>query len=197
MVEVFVERYGGQERRGHAVAAKRRGARKPGPCSSRLPGAASASPASSSAASRAASRSISTAPWRSCRAARSISARCATSRPLMGTPQPFQILKMDRSRGNIVVSRRAVLEESRAEARSELVAKPEGRPDPRRRRQEHHRLRRVRRSGRRRRPAARHRHRLEAHQSSVRSAAYRPDRQGAGHPLQPGDPAHQPRHEAA
>ncbi|MGD8810791.1 MAG: 30S ribosomal protein S1 [Gammaproteobacteria bacterium] len=42
--------------------------------------------------------------------------------PLMGTPQPFQILKMDRTRGNIVVSRRAVLEESRAEQRSELIA---------------------------------------------------------------------------
>jgi small subunit ribosomal protein S1 len=42
--------------------------------------------------------------------------------PLMGTPQPFQILKMDRARGNIVVSRRAVLEEARAEARSELIA---------------------------------------------------------------------------
>jgi small subunit ribosomal protein S1 len=42
--------------------------------------------------------------------------------PLLGTQQPFQILKMDRSRGNIVVSRRAVLEESRAEQRSELVA---------------------------------------------------------------------------
>ncbi len=42
--------------------------------------------------------------------------------PLMGTPQPFQILKMDRARGNIVVSRRAVLEESRAEARGELIA---------------------------------------------------------------------------
>ncbi|HUC62509.1 MAG TPA: 30S ribosomal protein S1 [Alphaproteobacteria bacterium] len=42
--------------------------------------------------------------------------------PLMGQPQPFQILKMDRQRGNIVVSRRAVLEETRAEARSELVA---------------------------------------------------------------------------
>lgn len=42
--------------------------------------------------------------------------------PLMGTPQPFQILKMDRARGNIVVSRRAVLEESRAEARNELVS---------------------------------------------------------------------------
>ncbi len=42
--------------------------------------------------------------------------------PLLGTQQPFQILKMDRSRGNIVVSRRAVLEETRAEQRSELVA---------------------------------------------------------------------------
>ena len=42
--------------------------------------------------------------------------------PLMGAPQPFLILKMDRARGNIVVSRRAVLEESRAEARNELVA---------------------------------------------------------------------------
>ena len=41
--------------------------------------------------------------------------------PLMGTPQPFQILKMDRSRGNIVVSRRAILEESREEARSDLL----------------------------------------------------------------------------
>ncbi len=41
--------------------------------------------------------------------------------PLMGTPQPFHILKMDRSRGNIVVSRRAVLEESREEVRNELM----------------------------------------------------------------------------
>jgi len=43
--------------------------------------------------------------------------------PLMGVPQPFQILKMDRRRGNIVVSRRAVLEESRAEQRAEVIAK--------------------------------------------------------------------------
>ncbi|MEO5375053.1 MAG: 30S ribosomal protein S1 [Alphaproteobacteria bacterium] len=41
--------------------------------------------------------------------------------PLLGTPQPFQILKMDRARGNIVVSRRAVLEETRAEQRSDLI----------------------------------------------------------------------------
>jgi small subunit ribosomal protein S1 len=41
--------------------------------------------------------------------------------PLMNMSQPFQILKMDRRRGNIVVSRRAVMEENRAEQRSELV----------------------------------------------------------------------------
>ena len=41
--------------------------------------------------------------------------------PLMGISQPFQILKMDKVRGNIVVSRRVVLEETRAEARSELI----------------------------------------------------------------------------
>ena len=45
--------------------------------------------------------------------------------PLMNVPQPFQILKMDRRRGNIVVSRRSVLEETRAEQRSEIVAKLE------------------------------------------------------------------------
>ena len=41
--------------------------------------------------------------------------------PLMGISQPFQILKMDKIRGNIVVSRRVVLEETRAEARAELM----------------------------------------------------------------------------
>ena len=40
---------------------------------------------------------------------------------LMGLKQPFQILKMDRRRGNIVVSRRAILEESRAEQRAEVL----------------------------------------------------------------------------
>src|SRR5262245_28929048 len=45
--------------------------------------------------------------------------------PLMNQPQPFQILKMDRRRGNIVVSRRAVLEERRAEERTEIVARLE------------------------------------------------------------------------
>lgn len=41
--------------------------------------------------------------------------------PLFNIPQPFQILKMDRRRGNIVVSRRAVMEETRAVQRAELL----------------------------------------------------------------------------
>lgn len=44
-------------------------------------------------------------------------------KPLVNVVQPFKILKMDRARNNIVVSRRSVLEESRAEARSELVGR--------------------------------------------------------------------------
>jgi small subunit ribosomal protein S1 len=43
--------------------------------------------------------------------------------PLMHSPQPFKILKMDRRRGNIVVSRREILEATRAEQRSEIVSK--------------------------------------------------------------------------
>jgi small subunit ribosomal protein S1 len=42
--------------------------------------------------------------------------------PLLNIPQPFQILKMDRKRGNIVVSRRTILEETRAEQRTELIS---------------------------------------------------------------------------
>lgn len=45
--------------------------------------------------------------------------------PLMNISQPFQILKMDRKRGNIVVSRRAILEESRTEARNEMLSQIE------------------------------------------------------------------------
>ena len=117
--------------------------------------------------------------------------------PLMGTPQPFQILKMDRARGNIVVvaPRRAGGDPRRAAQRADPG--PQGRHDPRRRGQEHHRLRRLRGPRRRGRPAARHRHRLAPHQPPERGAADRPAGQGAGHPLQQGDPAHQPRHEAA
>ena len=117
--------------------------------------------------------------------------------PIMNTPQPFQILKMDRQRGNIVVSRRAVLEETRAEARAELIANlKEGQV-----------LQGVVKnitdygafvdlggidgllhvtdiSWKRGQP-------------SNGGADHRPDRRCAGHPLQSRYPAHQPGHEAA
>ena len=41
--------------------------------------------------------------------------------PLLNKPQPMIILKMDKVRGNIVVSRRAILEESREADRSKLL----------------------------------------------------------------------------
>ncbi len=42
--------------------------------------------------------------------------------PLINKPQPMIILKMDKFRGNIVVSRRAILEESREADRSKLLS---------------------------------------------------------------------------
>ncbi len=117
--------------------------------------------------------------------------------PLMHNPQPFQILKMDKRRGNIVVSRRTVLEETRAEQRSEMVQSlEEGQvvdgvvknitdygafvdlggidgllhvTDMAWRRVNH----------------------------PIRGPVDRPDGQGADHPHQPGDPPHLARHEAA
>ena len=124
--------------------ATRPAAKRAGSSSRRLSRPTSASTARSSIRSRAATRSISTAPWRSCRA-RQVDIRPVRDvTPLMGVSQPFQILKMDRRRGNIVVSRRTVLEESRAEQRSELVAEPRRGSGHRRRGQEHHRIRCVR-----------------------------------------------------
>ena len=117
--------------------------------------------------------------------------------PLMDLPQPFQILKMDRRRGNIVVSRRAILEETRAEQRSRPDPEPRRGPGDRGRGQEHHRLWRVRRPRRHRRPAPRHRRLLQAGQSPVRGAQHRRHGEGADHPHQPRHAAHQPRHEAA
>ena len=117
--------------------------------------------------------------------------------PLINKAEPFLILKMDRRRGNIVVCRRAVLEESRAEQRNELLATlAEGQIldgvvknitdygafvdlgglDG---------LLHVTDIS------------LEARQPSERRAGRRPERPRPGDPLQPRDPAHLPRHEAA
>ena len=61
--------------------------------------------------------------WHSCQAAQVDVRPVRDAGPLMGLKQPFQVLKMDRRRGNIVVSRRAILEESRAEQRAEVIGK--------------------------------------------------------------------------
>ncbi len=80
----------------------------------------------------------------------------------------FAVLKFNRARGNVVVSRRAVMEKR---ARPAEAGNPEGARrgrHPRGHRQEHHRLRRVRGSRRHRRPAARHRHVVGPRQQAVR-----------------------------
>jgi cytidylate kinase len=109
----------------------------------------------------------------------------ARHRPADGRAAAVPDPEDGRRRGNIVVSRRAVLEETRAEAALGTRPAARGRPGPRRRGQEHHRLRCVRRPRRHRRPAARHRHRLAPRQPPVGSAFDRPDRQGPGHPVNP------------
>ena len=188
-----------EDKNGEAAAVAREGAARGGldPAREELPGRTSASPASSSAASRAASPSISTAPSPSCRAARSTSARCATS--------PRCWARRSRSRSSRWTARAATSScraapcsrRAAPRQRSELVASlKEGQildgvvknitdygafvdlggvdgllhvTDIAWRRINH----------------------------PVRGAAHRPDRQGAGHPLQPRDPAHLARHEAA
>ena len=70
----------------------------------------------------------------------------------------FAVLKFNRSRGNVVVSRRAVLERERDAAQGRDAQGARGGRHPRGHREEHHRLRRLRRPRRHRRPAARHRH---------------------------------------
>ena len=71
--------------------------------------------------SKVALPSIWAVPWPSCPALKVDVRPVRDAGPLMGLKQPFQILKMDRRRGNIVVSRRAILEESRAEQRAEVI----------------------------------------------------------------------------
>ena len=117
--------------------------------------------------------------------------------PLMDVPQPFQILKMDRRRGNIVVSRRAILEETRAEQRSGLIQIPPRGSGDRGCGQEHHRLWRVRGPWRHRRPPSRHRHQLQAGQSPLGNPEHRRRGQGADHSNQSRNPADQPWNEAA
>ena len=101
--------------------------------------------------------------------------------PFEGKTMEFKVIKLDRKRNNVVVSRRAVLEETAGAEREQLLVDPRRGRGGQGHRQEHHRLRRVRRPGRHRRPAAHHRPRLAPRQASVRGAQRRrrSHRQGA------------------
>ena len=82
---------------------------------------------------------------------------------LLGQKYEFKIIKLNKRRRNIVVSRRVILETERAGKREKLMKELEEGPGAKGRRQEHHRLRRVHRPGWRRRPAAHHRHVVGPH----------------------------------
>ena len=88
---------------------------------------------------------------------------------LEGKPLEFKVIKLDQKRNNVVVSRRAVVEQEFSAERSALMDNLQEGAVVARHGQEPHRLRCVRRPGRHRRPAAHHRHGLEARQASVRS----------------------------
>jgi small subunit ribosomal protein S1 len=97
--------------------------------------------------------------------------RAPGARPgyLEGKELEFKIIKLDRKRNNVVVSRRAVVESEHSASSASSCWSAAGRRGHHRRGQEPHRLRRVRRSRRHRRPAAHHRHGVEAraHPSEV------------------------------
>ncbi len=92
---------------------------------------------------------------------------------LEGKDLDFKIIKLDRKRNNVVVSRRAVVESEFSAEREQLLERLQGRRGDQGRGQEPHRLRRLRGPGRHRRPAAHHRHGMEARASSVRSGQRR------------------------
>ena len=87
----------------------------------------------------------------------------------IGKSFKFKVIKFNKKRGNIVLSRRVLLEKERDELKEQTLEKPQGRPDRRGHRQEPHRVRRVHRPRRHRRPAPHHRHELGPRQPPVRA----------------------------
>jgi small subunit ribosomal protein S1 len=86
----------------------------------------------------------------------------------LGQAFKFKVIKFNKKRGNIVLSRRVLLEKERAALKESTLEAPEGRPDRRGHRQEPHRVRRVHRPRRHRRPPPHHRHELGPGQPPVR-----------------------------
>ena len=99
---------------------------------------------------------------------------------LLGQKFEFKIIKLNKRRRNIVVSRRVILENERAGKREKLMKELREGSGPEGRRQEHHRLRCVHRPRRRRRPAPHHRHVVGPHLASVRDGADRAGARGQG-----------------
>ena len=95
---------------------------------------------------------------------------------LIGQELRMRVIKVNKKRGNIVLSRKALLEDENAEKKKKTLETLEEGKILTRRRQEHHRLRRLHRPRRHRRPAAHHRHVLGPHQPPVREV---PDRRRA------------------
>ena len=89
----------------------------------------------------------------------------------IGQNYKFKVIKFNKKRGNIVLSRRVLLEKERAELKEPDARDPQGRPDRRGHRQEPHRVRRVHRPRRHRRPPPHHRHELGPGQPPVASCS--------------------------
>ena len=128
-----------------------RASRRPGSASRRPPRAASQSTATSSRSSRAASSSTS-ACAASCPPRWSTSGACRTWTSSCGQTLRCRVIELNRSRNNVVLSRRAVLEEERREVRQRILDTLDVGQGRRRRDLEHRRLRRLRRPRRHRRP---------------------------------------------
>ena len=123
------------------------------------------------------------------RARRSTCARCATSTSSSARATEFKVIKFNKKRGNIVLSRRVLLEKERDELKEQTLEQAEGRPDRRGHRQEPHRVRRLHRPRRHRRPAAHHRHVLGPRQPPVRAVPGRRRRPRQGPQVQRRDRA--------
>ena len=123
--------------------------------------------------SRAAWSSTSWASMRSSPASQIALRRVPNIDELLGQTYEFKIIKLNKRRRNIVVSRRVILENERAGKREKLMKELAEGSGAEGRGQEHHRLRRIHRSRRRRRPAPHHRHVVGPHLASVRAGAHR------------------------
>ena len=116
---------------------------------------------------------------------------------LIGQDIPVKIIKLNRRRGNVVVSRKLAVEEEINSRKTRHAGSPVRRRDGHGHGQEPDRVRRVHRPGRNRRPAACHRYVVRAHHASIGNAAGRAGNHGQGAEVRPHERARLARHQAA